>query len=76
MLILLLAEIDTISEEKYCKKNIVKFFYSNCSEKVFIFLTKVVIGYIVINSINVRKYTLRRYLQGPFVATVLVFIIA
>lgn len=52
---LLLAKVDMVSEAKYYKKNIVESFYSNGSKMVFALLTEVVIGHLVIISINIKK---------------------
>lgn len=52
---LLLVETDAISKEKYYKKYAVAFFYSGSGKIVFALLTKVIVGYVVIISINVRK---------------------
>lgn len=55
LIILLLEETDAISKERYCKSYIIRFFYSNSSKIIFILLTKVIVNYVVIMPINIRK---------------------
>ena len=59
---LLPVETDAILEKKYCKKYAVRFFCSGNSEMVFILLTKVVAGHMVVIIINIQKICLK----GPF----------
>lgn len=54
MLILLLVEANTISEKRYCKKNMVGFFYFNISKMVFILLIEIVANHVVITFINIK----------------------
>lgn len=51
----LLAETDLILDKKGYKKNISKFFCSNSCKIVFALLTKIVIGYLIITLINIKK---------------------
>lgn len=49
------AKVNAILEEKYCKKDMIRFFCSGNSEIVFALMTKVIASHIIITSINVRK---------------------
>lgn len=53
-------EIDLILEEKYCKKNTIRFFYSDGGKIVFILLTKVVTGYIMVIPTNIKNMGLEK----------------
>lgn len=52
---MLRAEIDATLKKKSCKKYAVGFFCSGASEIVYTLLSKIIAGYVVITSINIRK---------------------
>lgn len=74
MLILLPAETNAVLKEKYCKKNIIRYFCFSCCKMIFTLLTKIVAGYIVVTSKNVRIWCFKRCFWKIFLAAGLVFI--
>lgn len=76
MLVLFLVKADMIFEKQYYKKNEIRFFcYGNC-KIAFPLLTKVVKGYKVFSSINIKKTCLEGTFTKLFLAASLVPIIA
>lgn len=57
---LLPAKQGFVSEEKNCKGDIVKFFYSSYSKMIFALLTKSVIFYMRFSSIDIEEPSLLR----------------
>lgn len=54
MFVLLTAEIDAILKKKFCKRNIVTFFYSGVGKIIFALLINVVTGHMIISFINIE----------------------
>lgn len=52
---LLLAITNATLKKKNCKKNIIKFFYSSNSKMIFALWIEIVINYVFIIFISVRK---------------------
>lgn len=63
---LLPAEIDINLEKKCCKKYAIRFFCSGGSKIVFVLLTEVIAGHVIIIPINVKKTCLEKMLTGVF----------
>lgn len=59
LLVLLPVEIDVVLEKRCNKRYAIRFFYSGSSKVVFILLIKIVIGHIIVTSINIQKTCLK-----------------
>ena len=63
---LLPAETNAVLEEKCSKRYAIRSFYSGGGKMVFILLTKVITGYVVITLINIRQPCLKKMLSRAF----------
>lgn len=66
MLVLLPAKTNAILEEQCCKSYIIRLFCLGNSKIIIILLTEVIVGYMVIISINVRKQCFEETLTEAF----------
>lgn len=63
---LLPAKIDAILEERYCKRYAIRSLCFNNGKIIFVLLTEVIIGHMIIILINVEKTCLERIFIRAF----------